>query len=143
MEETENSKQTLIERVNITNNVRNNARSPTQILEKSTEERLCCCCCMDYDLTIREYKLFNDLKKKVIPPYNEKNPSHEYNLEQLLKKAKSILGNDNDKEDISNKSTTNTNKTNDENGLIWNNLVFRQGILGPTSGQGGYFLWSS
>ena len=39
MEETDNSKHTLIENVNITNNVRNNLRSPTQILEKSTEEK--------------------------------------------------------------------------------------------------------
>ena len=54
MEETENPKQTLIENVNITNNVRNNLRSPTQILEKSTEEKLCCCC-IDYDLSITEY----------------------------------------------------------------------------------------
>ena len=38
MEETDNSKHTLIENVNITNNVRNNLKSPTQILEKSTEE---------------------------------------------------------------------------------------------------------
>ena len=38
MEETDNSKHTLIENVNITNNVRNNLRSPTQILESQLKK---------------------------------------------------------------------------------------------------------
>lgn len=138
MEETDNSKHTLIENVNITNNVRNNIRSPQQILEKSTEENLCCCC-IDYDLSISEYKLFNELKKRVIPPYDEKNPSHEYNLDQLLKKAKSILYKDNNKEDASNKSTTNTNITNDEDSPIWRKLGFQTGNPRTDFRAGGLF----
>jgi hypothetical protein len=138
MEETDNSKHTLIENVNITNNVRNNLRSPTQILEKSTEEKLCCCC-IDYDLSITEYKLFNDLKKRVIPPYDEKNPAHEYSLEQLLKKAKTILCNDKYKDDISNKSTVNTNNTNDEDSSIWRKLGFQTGNPRTDFRAGGFF----
>jgi hypothetical protein len=138
MEEIENPKQKLIENVNITNNVRNNSKSPTQIIEKSTEEKLCCCC-IDYDLTISEYKIFSELKKRVIPPYDEKNPSHEYNLEQLLIKAKNILSKDKDKDDVSNKSTTNTNTTNDEDSSIWRKLGFQTGNPRTDFRAGGFF----
>lgn len=138
MEEIENPKQKLIENVNITNNVRNNSKSPTQIIEKSTEEKWCCCC-IDYDLTISEYKIFSELKKRVIPPYDEKNPSHEYNLDQLLKKAKNILSKDKDKDDVSNKSTTNTNTTNDEDSSIWRKLGFQTGNPRTDFRAGGLF----
>ena len=71
MEEKENSNEKLIETVNITNKVRNNIKSPEQILEKSLEEKVCFCC-LDYDLSISEYKYFIEIKKKVIPSYDEK-----------------------------------------------------------------------
>ena len=89
----------------------------------------------DYDLTISEYKSFVELKKKVIPSFDEKNPSHELSLQQLFNKSKDILYKDKDKEKdeqlsdntiitITTKTTSNNNIS-EEDGLIWRKIGFQ------------------
>ena len=134
MDEKGSSKEKLIENINITNKVRNNLRSPDQVLTKETGEKLLCCC-LDYDLTISEYKSFVDLKKKVILSFDEKNPSHELSLQQLFNKSKDILYNDKDKEkdeQLSDNTTitlttkgTSNNNISEEDGLIWRKIGFQ------------------
>ena len=134
MDEKGSSKEKLIENINITNKVRNNLRSPDQVLTKETGEKLLCCC-LDYDLTISEYKSFVDLKKKVILSFDEKNPSHELSLQQLFNKSKNILYKNKDKEkdeQLSNNTTntlttkgTSNNNISEEDGLIWRKIGFQ------------------
>ena len=131
MDENQTSKETLIEKVNITNKVRNNTKSKEQILEPSFEEKFLCCC-LDYDLTISEYKSFFELKKKVIPPYDEKNEIHEKSLQDLFNKSKQILSNNKEKEKdsidlISNETITSYNSSikTDENISIWRKIGFQ------------------
>ena len=57
----------------------------------------------------------------------------------LLKKAKTILCNDKYKDDISNKSTVNTNNTNDEDSSIWRKLGFQTGNPRTDFRAGGFF----
>ena len=63
MEEKESSKERLIDKIRI------NTKSEEQILSKEFEENILCCC-FDYDLTVSEFKAFNELKKKVIGLYD-------------------------------------------------------------------------
>ena len=134
MDEKESSKEKLIQKINVSNKVRNNLRSPDQVLTKETGEKFLCCC-FDYDLTISEYKSFVELKKKVIPSFDEKNPSHELSLQQLFNKSKDILYNDKDKEkdeQLSDNTTitlttkgTSNNNISEEDGLIWRKIGFQ------------------
>lgn len=130
--EKESSKEKLIENINITNKVRNNIKSPEQIIEKSLEEYLFFCC-LDYDLSISEYKSFIELRKRVIQPYDEKNEDHELCLRALFTKSKEILSKNKDKESldlISNATITtdNSSKNNenkDEESAIWRKIGFQ------------------
>ena len=143
MEEKESSNEKLIETINITNKVRNNTKSPEQILEKSLEEKLCFCC-IDYDLSISEYKLFIEIKKRVIPPYDEKNENHELSLQALLSKTKQII-NKNNEEDIessdlvSNKTLSTNNNNLDEDIKIWRKIGFQTGNPRTDFRAGGIF----
>jgi len=132
MEEKENSNEKLIETVNVTNKVRNNIKSPEQILEKSLEEKVCFCC-IDYDLSISEYKSFIEIKKKVIQSYDEKNDNHELSLQNLLSKTKQIINKNQDKgtesSDLISNATmpTNNNNLEDEDIKIWRKIGFQTG----------------
>ena len=155
MEEKESSKEQLIEQINITNKVRNNIRSPIQIIEKAIDEKLLCCC-LDYDLTISEYKSFIDLKKKVIPEYDDKNQNHELSLQALFSKTKEILlkniekdkDKDKDKETtsdlisnatITTKESSNNNANLDEQTKIWRKIGFQTGNPRTDFRAGGIF----
>ena len=143
MEEKENSNEKLIETVNITNKVRNNIKSPEQILEKSLEEKVCFCC-LDYDLSISEYKSFIEIKKKVTPSYDEKNDNHESSLQNLLSKTKQIINKNKDKEtessDLISDATIPTNNNNlDEDIKIWRKIGFQTGNPRTDFRAGGIF----
>ena len=148
MEEKQSSKQKLIENINITNKVRSYIPSPEQILEKPIEEKLLCCC-INYDLTISEYKCFIDLKKKVIPPYDENDETQELCLQALFSKSKQILSNnknnikDSSSELINNSTlTTNTsskNNINSEEESIWRKIGFQTGNPRTDFRAGGIF----
>ena len=147
MMEEKDSKEKLIEQVNIINKVRNNSKSPDQIIEKTIEEKVICCC-IDYDLTISEYKSFVDLKKKVIPEYDEKDSYHEISLQSLFNKSKEILlkNNDNDKESdlisnatITTKNSSNNNSNLDEETKIWRKIGFQTGNPRTDFRAGGIF----
>lgn len=143
MEEKENSNEKLIETVNITNKVRNNIKSPEQILEKSLEEKVCFCC-LDYDLSISEYKSFIEIKKKVIPSYDEKNDNHELSLHNLLSKTKQIMNKNQDKDTessdlISNATMPTNNNNSDEDIKIWRKIGFQTGNPRTDFRAGGIF----
>ena len=150
MEEKQNSKDQLIEHVNITNKVRNNTRSPNQIIEKTVDEKLLCCC-LDYDLTISEYKSFIDLKKKVIPEYDGKNEIHELSLQSLFSTTKEILLKYSEKDKgketsdlISNATITTKDSSNntlnlDEQTKIWRKIGFQTGNPRNDFRAGGIF----
>lgn len=143
MEEKESSNEKLIETINITNKVRNNIKSPEQILEKSLEEKLCFCC-IDYDLSILEYKLFIEIKKRVIPPYDEKNENHELSLQALLSKTIQIINKDKEKDiessDLLSNNTLSTNNNNlDEEIKIWRKIGFQTGNPRTDFRAGGIF----
>ena len=71
-----------------------NKISPIQIIEKSLLDKyLCCCCDSAYDLTIKEYNLFEKLKNETIILYDETNKEHEQNLNELLEHGKEIYEN--------------------------------------------------
>ena len=106
MEEKESSKERLIDKIRI------NTKSEEQILSKEFEENILCCC-FDYDLTVSEFKAFNELKKKVIGSYDNQNSEHEKNLQELLNKTRELLNNDNSSEI----TQITTKENNDENKL--------------------------
>ncbi len=114
MEENDNAKDRLIA------NARINLKSEEQILPKGTEENLLCCC-INYDVTVSEYKSFNDLKKKVIISYSNQNPEHEKSLQDLFNKTKELLNNDN----LSESTQITTKENNDENEKIWRKIGFQ------------------
>ena len=148
MEEKGSSKEKLIQNINITNKVRNYSLSRDQIIEKSLEEKLLCCC-INYDLTISEYKCFIELKKKVIPPYDETNEDHELPLQSLLLKTKQILSNDKDKNkessDLMSNATISSNITSkntinsEEDTAIWRKIGFQTGNPRTDFRAGGIF----
>lgn len=148
MEEKGSSKEKLIQNINITNKVRNYSLSRDQIIEKSLEEKLLCCC-INYDLTISEYKCFIELKKKVIPPYDETNEDHELCLQSLLLKTKQILSNDKDKNkessDLMSNATISSNITSkntinsEEDTAIWRKIGFQTGNPRTDFRAGGIF----
>ena len=143
MEEKDNSKEKLIETINITNKVRNNIKSPEQILEKSLEEKLCFCC-IDYDLSISEYKSFIEIRKKVTQSYDEKNENHELSLQTLLTKTKQIINsikeNDTESSDLISNITMPTNNNNlDEDIKIWRKIGFQTGNPRTDFRAGGIF----
>ena len=143
MEEKESSNEKLIETVNISNKVRNNIKSPTQILEKSLEEKICFCC-IDYDLSISEYKLFIEIKKKVTQPYDEKNENHELSLQTLLSKTKEIINKDKEKDSessdlISNVTLPTNNNNLEEDIKIWRKIGFQTGNPRTDFRAGGIF----
>jgi hypothetical protein len=148
MEEKGSSKEKLIQNINITNKVRNYSLSRDQIIEKSLEEKLLCCC-INYDLTISEYKCFIELKKKVIPPYDETNEDHELCLQSLLLKTKQILSNDKDKNkessDLKSNATISSNITSkntinsEEDTAIWRKIGFQTGNPRTDFRAGGIF----
>ena len=148
MEEKGSSKEKLIQNINITNKVRNYSLSRDQIIEKSLEEKILCCC-INYDLTISEYKCFIELKKKVIPPYDETNEDHELCLQSLLLKTKQILSNDKDKNKessdlisnatISSNITTKNTINSEEDTAIWRKIGFQTGNPRTDFRAGGIF----
>ena len=148
MEEKGSSKEKLIQNINITNKVRNYSLSPDQIIEKSLEEKILCCC-INYDLTISEYKCFIELKKKVIPPYDETNENHELCLQSLFLKTKQILYNDKDKNKessdlisnatISSNITTKNTINSEEDTAIWRKIGFQTGNPRTDFRAGGIF----
>lgn len=140
MEERENPKEKLIKKENKMNNVRNNLRSPEQILEKAIEEQFLCCC-IDYDLTISEYKTYIDLKKKVIPSYDPQNLIHENSLSQLFSKSKNIIFKDKESSDlISNATLSTKNSTNiEDKATIWRKVGFQTGNPRTDFRAGGIF----
>ena len=148
MEEKGSSKEQLIQNINITNKVRNYSLSRDQIIEKSLEEKILCCC-INYDLTISEYKCFIELKKKVIPPYDETNEDHELCLQSLLLKTKQILSNDKDKNkessDLMSNATISSNITSkntinsEEDTAIWRKIGFQTGNPRTDFRAGGIF----
>lgn len=140
MEERENPKEKLIKKENKMNNVRNNLRSPEQILEKAIEEQFLCCC-IDYDLTISEYKTYIDLKKKVIPSYDPQNLIHENSLSQLFSKSKNIIFKDKESSDlISNGTLSTKNSTNiEDEAIIWRKVGFQTGNPRTDFRAGGIF----
>ena len=140
MEERENPKEKLIKKENKMNNVRNNLRSPEQILEKAIEEQFLCCC-IDYDLTISEYKTYIDLKKKVIPSYDPQNLIHENSLSQLFSKSKNIIFKDKESSDlISNATLSTKNSTNiEDETIIWRKVGFQTGNPRTDFRAGGIF----
>ena len=148
MEEKGSSKEKLIQNINITNKVRNYSLCRDQIIEKSLEEKILCCC-INYDLTISEYKCFIELKKKVIPPYDETNEDHELCLQSLLLKTKQILSNDKDKNkessDLMSNATISSNITSkntinsEEDTAIWRKIGFQTGNPRTDFRAGGIF----
>ena len=77
-----------------------NKISPTQIIEKSAFDKyLCCCCDSAYDLTIKEYNLFEKLKKETIILYDETNNEHEKSLNELFEHGTELFKNENINED--------------------------------------------
>ena len=127
MDEKESPTEKLIEQFNIQNKLPNSLKSSEQILEKSLEEKLLCCC-LDYDLTISEYKSFVELKKKVIPSYDNNNPIHENSLLQLFSKTKKIIFNNQESPDlISSITTSSINSSNNMNHekTIWRKIGFQ------------------
>ena len=120
MEEKESSKDRLIGKIRI------NTKSEEQILSKSFEENILCCC-FDYDLTVSEFKSFNDLKKKVISSYDNQNPEHEKILQELFNKTKELLNNDNISETTQITTRENTDENNNENEKIWRKIGFQTG----------------
>ena len=131
MEEKESSKDRLIPKI------RNNARSEEQILPKTFEENILCCC-IDYDLTVSEFKVFNDLKMKVISSYDNQNPEHEKHLQELFNKTKELLNNDNSSE-ITQITTKENNDENNENEKIWRKIGFQSGEPRNDFRAGGIF----
>lgn len=134
MEEKENPKEKLIQQINIANKARNNSKSEVQIIQKSIKENLLCCC-INYDLTVSEYKSFVELRKKVIPEFDEKDSFHELALQTLLSNTKEILSKNKDKDKessdiISNDtittkaSSSNNNKLEDDSKL-WRKIGFQ------------------
>ena len=128
MEENDNAKDRLIA------NTRINLKSEEQILPKGTEENLLCCC-INYDVTVSEYKSFNDLKKKVIISYSNQNPEHEKSLQDLFNKTKELLNNDN----LSESTQITTKENNDENEKIWRKIGFQTGEPRNDFRAGGIF----
>ena len=132
MEEKESSKDILIGKVRI------NTKSAEQILSKSFEENILCCC-FDYDLTVSEFKSFNDLKKKVISSYDNQNPEHEKILQELFNKTKELLNNDNISETTQITTRENTDENNNENEKIWRKIGFQTGEPRNDFRAGGIF----
>ena len=127
MEENPSSKEKLIENMVQEKQVRNNFISIEQILPKLCQEKIFCCC-IDYDLTISEFKSFNNLKKKVIPPYNPSNQEHEKILQDLMNKTKELLNinDDNNSSEITEiTSKEKNNEENKEDGNIWRKIGFQ------------------
>jgi len=132
MEEKESSKDRLIGKIRI------NTKSEEQILSKSFEENILCCC-FDYDLTVSEFKSFNDLKKKVISSYDNQNPEHEKILQELFNKTKELLNNDNISETTQITTKENTDENNNENEKIWRKIGFQTGEPRNDFRAGGIF----
>lgn len=77
-----------------------NKISQVQIIEKSFFDKyLCCCCDSAYDLTMKEYNLFEKLKEETIILYDETNKEHEKSLNELLEHGKELFKNENINED--------------------------------------------
>ena len=131
MEENESSKERLIPKI------RNNTKSEEQILSKTFEENILCCC-FNYDLTVSEFKVFNDLKKKVTSPYDNQNPEHEKILQELFTKSKELLNNDNSSE-TTQITTRENNDENNENEKIWRKIGFQTGEPRNDFRAGGIF----
>ena len=132
MEEKESSKDRLIGKIRI------NTKSEEQILSKSFEENILCCC-FDYDLTVSEFKSFNDLKKKVISSYDNQNPEHEKILQELFNKTKELLNNDNISETTQITTKENNDENNNENEKIWRKIGFQTGEPRNDFRAGGIF----
>ena len=132
MEEKESSKDRLIDKIRI------NRKSEEQILSKTFEENILCCC-FDYDLTVSEFKSFNDLKKKVISPYDNQNSEHEKILQELFNKTKELLNNDNSSEITQITTNENNDKDNNENEKMWKKIGFQTGEPRNDFRAGGIF----
>ena len=113
-----------------------NQKSKRQILN-----RVCSCsdfcenlmfCCIDYDLTNRQYELYNDLKNKLSFPYNQNDLNHEKLLQDFFDNINDLLKDeDEDYENINDSNTISTNinneSKNNNNDLI-KKLAYRVGF---------------
>jgi len=113
-----------------------NQKSKRQILN-----RACSCsdfcenlmfCCIDYDLTNRQYELYNDLKNKLSFPYNQNDLNHEKLLQDFFDNINDLLKDeDEDYENINDSNTISTNinneSKNNNNDLI-KKLAYRVGF---------------
>ena len=105
-----------------------NQQSKRQILNKS-----CSCsnilenlmfCCINYDLTNRQYELYNDLKNKLSSPYNQNDLNHEKLLQDFFDNIKDLLKDEeNDYENINDSNTISTNINNENNNNNKNDLI--------------------
>ena len=132
MEEKESSKERLIDKIRI------NTKSEEQILSKEFEENILCCC-FDYDLTVSEFKAFNELKKKVIGLYDNQNSEHEKNLQELLNKTRELLNNDNSSEITQITTKENNDENINENEKMWRKIGFQTGEPRNDFRAGGIF----
>ena len=104
-----------------------NQKSKRQILN-----RACSCsdfcenlmfCCIDYDLTNRQYELYNDLKNNLSFPYNQNDLNHEKLLQDFFDNIKDLLKDEEeDYENINDSNTISTN-INNENNNNQNDLI--------------------
>jgi len=136
MKNQEGTEEKLIENLN---EVRNLNRSPDQIIEGTCLERTCCCSSQN-DLTISEYKSYQNLKKSVIPSFDENNPIHEESLRELLNSTKKILFNKDisESQDLISEATSMKSK-NSEDEQIWRQIGFQTGNPHSDFRAGGVF----
>ena len=112
-----------------------NQRSKRQILNRTCSSSDFCenlmFCCIDYDLTNRQYELYNDLKNNLSFPYNQNNLNHEKLLQDFFGNIKELLKDEEeDYENINDSNTISTNinnESNNNNDLI-KKLAYRVGF---------------
>ena len=127
-------------KIEINDNLQNefilNQKSKRQILNRACSSSDFCenlmFCCIDYDLTNRQYELYNDLKNNLSFPYNQNDLNHEkllqdffYNIKDLFPEDEEDLENNND---IITISTNINNESNDNKNDLINNLSSKLGF---------------
>ena len=104
-----------------------NQKSKRQILNRACSSSDFCenlmFCCIDYDLTNRQYELYNDLKNNLSFPYNQNDLNHEKLLQDFFDNIKDLLKDE--EEDYKNINDSNTISTNinNENNNNQNDLI--------------------
>ena len=104
-----------------------NQKSKRQILNRACSSSDFCenlmFCCIDYDLTNRQYELYNDLKNNLSFPYNQNDLNHEKLLQDFFDNIKDLLKDEEeDYENINDSNTISTN-INNENNNNQNDLI--------------------